>query len=114
MPLRSESQTSVLGEALDPGPVAILVGDEHMRFAAVNEYAAQLLGYSRAELLELSVTDITSESDLPDRFSSLVRTGSAGGATKLRRRDGRTIPVRFAAKETRAAGLPFFVLVAFA
>ena len=48
-------QASLLGEAVDTGPVAIFVADEQMRYVAVNAYAAELLGYTRAELLELRV-----------------------------------------------------------
>ena len=49
-------QASLLGEAVDSGPVAVFVADEQMRYVAVNEYAASLLGYSRAELLKLDMT----------------------------------------------------------
>ena len=44
-------QTSLLGEAIENGPVAVFVADEHGRYVAVNRAACQLLGYTREELL---------------------------------------------------------------
>src|SRR5918996_961472 len=51
-------QASLLGEAIDHGPVAVFVADDDLRYIAVNEFACSLLGYSREELLGLSSTDV--------------------------------------------------------
>ena len=51
-------QVGLLGEAIDQGPVGVLVADENMRYIAANQFACVLLGYTRAQLLDLRVTDV--------------------------------------------------------
>jgi PAS domain S-box-containing protein len=103
-------QTGLLGEALEDGPVAIFVADEHMRYIAVNAYACDLLGYTRDELLELTIADIASagaEQDFEDFLAGANRVGSYD----LRRKDGTTFTLRYIASETTVAGMQMFVSV---
>ena len=51
-------QKSLIGEALEHGPMAIFVADEDGRYLAVNAYACELLGYTRDQLLALRVSEV--------------------------------------------------------
>src|ERR1700751_4179359 len=44
-------QASLRGEAVEHGPAAVFVADEHGRYVAVNQAACKLVGYEREELL---------------------------------------------------------------
>ena len=66
-------QVGLLGEAIDRGPVGVLVADENMRYIAANQFACVLLGYTRAELLELRVTDVAPAPESPDRYTHMIR-----------------------------------------
>ena len=50
-------QSILLGDAVEHAPVAILVADDEMRYVAANQYACELLGYTREELLEKRITE---------------------------------------------------------
>jgi PAS domain S-box-containing protein len=102
---------TLLGEALEQGPVAVFVFDEELRYVAVNEYACSLLGYERAELLELRAGAL-SEPGSMEEYAAVVQQRQAEGRTRVRRKDGEVIPLRFRACETRVAGLTFYVGVA--
>jgi PAS domain-containing protein len=90
-------QITLLGEALERGPVAVFVFDESGRYVAVNEYACELLGYSREELLA--------------RPAALPVDRSDGWIT-VQRRDGAELTLRFRARETKVAEMAFSVGVA--
>jgi PAS domain S-box-containing protein len=102
-------QASLLGEAIDPGPVAILVADETGRYIAANQFACDLLGYSREELLGMQVTDIAP--DGAEDYADMLRTSSWNGVSTVSRKDGSTLEVRWAARETRVAGMAVYVSV---
>jgi len=103
-------QTGLLGEALDGGPVAIFVADEHMRYIAVNAYACDLLGYTRDELLELTVADVASPAAARDYDDFMAGAGTVG-SYELRRKDGTTFTLRYITSETTVAGMQMFVSV---
>jgi PAS domain S-box-containing protein len=104
-------QASLLGEAVDSGPVAIFVVDEQMRYVAVNEYAASLLGYTRAELLKLRVTDVVRTPDASDDFELMIRNREQAGVAVVTRKDGTEFRLGYRASETRIAGMPMYVSV---
>ncbi len=106
-------QAGLLGEALDGGPVAVLVADEHMRYFAVNAYACELLGYTRDELLDLSVTDVARYPEAEAEFEQMLEGGRRRGRTTLTRKDGSTFAFSYVAGETTVAGLPLYVSVGF-
>lgn len=54
---RAEAIASLLGDA----PVAILIENDRARYIDVNAAATTLTGYTRAELLQMSVWDLTPE-----------------------------------------------------
>ena len=102
---------ALIGEALEDGPVAVLVFDENGRYLAVNRYACELLGYDRAELLQRRIGELSVREHAVDFYLQAIRTGRAA-TTEVRRKDGSTIRLRFRATATRVAGMPVFVGIA--
>ena len=85
-------QASLLGEAIDRGPVLVLVADEDGNYVAVNEFACELLGYTREELLDQRAPD----PDNPGR---------------LRTKDGTLLDLEHWAQPTHIAGMLLYVVV---
>lgn len=104
-------QASLLGEAVDSGPVAIFVADEQMRYVAVNAYAAELLGYTRAELLALRVTDVARAPEATAHFDEVVAHRQRDGIAVMTRKDGTVFQLGYRARETTVAGMPLYVSV---
>ena len=106
-------QTGLLGEAIDGAPAAVFVADEHGQYVAVNRYACELLGYTRAELLRLSVRDVGAEPDVEAHYQAFLKAREEKGVSMLRRKDGSTFPFRYRAGETTMTGLTYYVSVGF-
>lgn len=72
---------------------ALLVADGAGRYVDANPAAEQLLGYDRAELLGMGITDVMVLGDDETRamFAAFVRDGHWRGDVELRRKDGTTI-----------------------
>ena len=102
-------QKSLIGEALEHGPVAVFVADENGRYIAVNASACDLLGYSREELLGLQVTDVAVNPEAAADYGEMQRRGSTTGVTTLRRKDGDELPMHFRASHTTVGGMPLFI-----
>lgn len=87
---------SVFETALD----AILVADDAGRCIDVNPKAVEMLGYSRAELLEKTIVELAPGADQAaglELFSCLRREGRLRGEYRLQRQDGRILEVEFSA-----------------
>jgi PAS domain S-box-containing protein len=90
---------------LDPDAL-LIVDSETDRILDANEAASRAYGFSREELLRLSVEDLSAE---PEALSDRLRAVN-GEETVLvllgrhRRRDGETFPVEIAASTIRIAG----------
>jgi PAS domain S-box-containing protein len=104
-------QVSLLGEAIDPGPVAVMVADEDGRYVAVNRYACELLGYTREELLGLGMHDLARSDGSAAEYAELIATRRWEGNGGLARKDGTVVGMRWMARETRVAGLTLYVSV---
>ena len=104
-------QASLVGEAIDEGPVLVLVADEMMRYVAANQYAADVLGYTRAELLKLRVTDVAPQAETEERFADFVAHRRGEGTTVIIRKDGTPVKIAYRARETRVAGMTLYVSV---
>jgi PAS domain S-box-containing protein len=102
-------QKSLVGEALDPGPVAVFVADDDGKYLAVNAYACDLLGYERDELLALRVTDVAVNASAGDDYAAMRRDGTGTGETVLRRKDGRELPMHYRAGQTTVGGMPVYI-----
>jgi PAS domain S-box-containing protein len=106
-------QTALLGEAVDGGPALVFVADETMRYIAVNSAACEELGYSREDLLQLSVQDVAREPNSPAEYDEMLARGLRAGDAVLTRKDGSTVPFTYRATKTKVAGLELFVSVGF-
>ena len=100
----------LVGEALEPGPVAVFVFDAEGRYVTVNRFACELLGYERSDLLSRCVGELSAHT--PAVAISLYRRAIATGeeeTTAVRHADGSIVKLRFRASATRVAGMPVFV-----
>ena len=93
-------QASLIGEAIDAGPVLVFVFDEDGRYVAANQQACDELGYERDELLTLTIEDVA---ELPERASV--------GRMELTRKDGSTFVFEYRSQEALVAGLTVYVAV---
>jgi PAS domain S-box-containing protein len=102
-------QKSLVGEALEHGPVAVFVADDDGRYLAVNAYACELLGYTRSELLALRVSDVAVDPDMQTNYAEMKRKGSHTGVTQLRHSDGSEIEMHFRASQTTVGGMLVYI-----
>src|SRR4051794_11835863 len=102
---------TLVGDAVASAPYVVLVADENMNYLAVSDGACELLGYSRADLLQKTVADIVEESDADVRYRRMIGERSQRGRIGLRASDGRVIRAIYEAHETRVAKLPYYVSV---
>ena len=106
-------QTALVGEAVDAGPALVFVADEEMRYVAVNQWACDMLGYTREELLRLHVTDVARERTSPAEYDEMLARGSRAGVSILTTKDRRELTFEYRAAQTRVAGLLLFVAIGF-
>lgn len=96
---KSEEHFRILVEQASDG---IFVADAEGRYIDANSAGLQMLGYSREELVTLSVSDVVAESEIPRIASEVGRF--AGGATvrsewMFRRKDGSCFPGEVSGKQ---------------
>ena len=105
-------QETLLGEALEHGPVGAIVLDENGRYLAANRMACQLTGYDRNELLTLTASDLAVHREtVPWKLVELTSGELEDGSTQLRCKDGTLLRVEYRVGATRSGGLPYFVVV---
>ena len=102
-------QKSLVGEALDNGPVAVFVADDDGKYLAVNAYACELLGYDREELLALRVTDVAVNPSAAADFEAIQRQGTHTGRATLRSKDGQELSMHYRAGQTTVGGMPLYI-----
>jgi PAS domain S-box-containing protein len=81
-------------------PDAVLVADDGGRYVAANPAACKLVGYNAAQLVNLSLWQLTPEGDRElgwQLWQQFLAAGRASGEYSLRRGDGTTIEVEFQA-----------------
>jgi PAS domain S-box-containing protein len=104
---------AALQQSLDDLHVSALAADNTGRYVAANSQATTLTGYSRSELLQMSVKDLTpgmrrdSTGELWNRF---IQAGAQSGDYVLERRDGAPVHVHYAAYASVAPGVHVSVL----
>lgn len=89
-----------LEEVVRVHPYAVLFADNTGRYIGANPAALELSGYSRRELLSLSVFDITppvDEKDIALLWRAFLRTGRQAGDIVIHRRDGTQVAGRYMA-----------------
>lgn len=104
-------QGVLVGEAVANGGYVVLVADENMRYLAASDAACELLGYSREELLGLSVPDLVVETNAAELYDEFMRDHEQRGKITLRCRDGSSLEAHYDARPTEVSGLPYFVSV---
>ncbi len=78
---------------VDNSPVAIFVANSEGEYVDVNNAACKMLGYTRDELLNMSVPQLVSDGDYLKGFEHVRSHGSYRGERKLKRKDGSLIHV---------------------
>ena len=89
----------------------ILVANEGMRYLAASDAACDLLGYSREELLALSVPDLVVESNASELFADFLRNQVQSGTITLRRKDRSLVVANYDARTTVVGGSPYYISV---
>ena len=105
-------QETLLGEALEHGPVGAIVLDEEGRYLAANRLACKLSGYTREELLAGGAAALAFDPARLETTMDLMANGDLrSGVAELKRKDGTTVCCEYRIGETRSGGMPFFVVV---
>jgi two-component system cell cycle sensor histidine kinase/response regulator CckA len=87
---------------------AILLADDDARVVDANPAACRMLGYTRNELLGLSIWDVSTAGPLDQahaRWRQFLASGQLSGEYLLRRKDGTTVPVEFSSVANVRPGL---------
>ncbi len=85
------------------------------RFLDVNRAAADCLGYTKAEMLTMNVSDICDPEDvatLPQRIETTLRLGRTSFETRHMRQDGTLVPVELSVTATELEGRPVLLGIA--
>jgi PAS domain S-box-containing protein len=88
---------------------------ETLRFLAVNRAAVSRYGYSEAEFLQMRITDIRPEEDVPRLLDDLARPRpefQPSGLWRHRTKDGRVLDVEISSHRLQFAGRPAALVVA--
>jgi PAS domain S-box-containing protein len=96
--VRSRAE-ALLAHAADM-PVALLIANNSGRYLDVNEHATRLTGYSRAELLRMSVWDLTPTPAATEGrrlWREFLHAGQMAGKYALCRKDGSQVRADFRA-----------------
>jgi PAS domain S-box-containing protein len=78
----------------------LVFADGNRRLIEVTEEVCRLLGYERAELLRMTIDEITAPNSapVPERFNEFLKEGFQEGVYVLRHRNGQQISMRYRAK----------------
>jgi PAS domain S-box-containing protein len=104
-------QASLIGEAIDAGPVLVFVFDEDGRYVAANQQACDTLGYERDELVTLTVEDVAQSPDSAEVEREAGSSRTKRGRVELTRKDGSTFLFEYRSQEAVVAGLTVYVSV---
>lgn len=94
--LMMKMEDAKLKQVLDHAADAVFIVNKQGRYLYVNKQATCLLGYTTEELLNLSISDITSPDQLApalDAFKKLVDGGAMRIETFLKHKSGRVVAV---------------------
>jgi PAS domain S-box-containing protein len=101
-----EITEGTIARALE-SPDATLVADDKGRYVAVNDASCQLLGYTREELLQRSVWDLTPDPHEVEGlilWKEFIEIGVQAGVYWLARRDGSLVEVAYQARANVVPG----------
>jgi len=106
-------QRALISEAVDLSSALVFVADDAMQYLAVNRRACETLGYTRAELLSMRVTDIAVSVAASNLYREMMETRSQQGDVMLRTKDGKLLPFFYSASEVHLARMRYWVSVGF-
>ena len=89
----SEERLKVI---LENAPAAVFVANPQGQYLYVNSTASRLLGFSREELLGMTIPQILSKENFEvglEQFNLLIKTGSSHKEIRLKRKDGSEVYV---------------------
>ncbi len=96
-------QSTLLGELLENARIGALAADNGV-YVAANEYACELLGYERLDLIGTRVGELHPLSELPGQFEEIERGLREGGELTITRKDGAEIKIGYRTTRTTLAG----------
>lgn len=88
------SYRSIMNQAAD----GIFIADQTGRYLDVNRAGCEMLGYTREEILALTMQDIVAAVSMPLRFNDLLDGKTVIMERELRAKGGRIVPVEVSAK----------------
>jgi PAS domain-containing protein len=104
------AQRTLLGEAVDClQQVAVFVWDEDRNYVAVNDFACELVGRTREELLQMRLGDMSPNRASP-LFEEVQHGGVHTGSLTVHRPDG-DVEIEWFTCHARVAGLPYMLSV---
>jgi diguanylate cyclase (GGDEF)-like protein/PAS domain S-box-containing protein len=109
-----ESNVARYARAIDTSMDGYLLADARGRLLDANEALCQLTGYTRAQLLDMSVAQLSEDNGGQSVLSRLARIAPLGKArfdSRWRRRDGEWIAVEISATHVAEEGGLYFVFV---
>ena len=98
--MRRRRKAETLLSILPNTPVAMLIANDRARYVEANTAATRLTGYTRAELLRMSVWDLTPESNREQgltQWQAFLQHAEQRGTYRIRRKDGTVIAATYAA-----------------
>jgi PAS domain S-box-containing protein len=104
---------TLLGEAWEHASVAVAIFSDDARYLACNQAFCRLTGYSREEIARMRVgVDLAPEPETNTKlFQAIVRDTKSVGSGGLKRKDGSVTTVNVWAIDTRAANLPYYIVL---
>lgn len=94
-------QRQQLDALLDEASEGIFISDQQGNYVAVNSRACEMLGYDRAELLQLNIRDLVPDEDLeaaPLQFDELLAGKTLRREHRLRHKNGAFLAAEISAK----------------
>ncbi len=76
---RGQYDTYVLSRMVDESNVSVIIFDETLKISYVNEYATQLYGYKKSEMLGMSLSALSAEENSDMFFNNILKIVDAEG-----------------------------------
>jgi PAS domain S-box-containing protein len=89
----------------------VFVADDEGRYVAVNRHAGETLGYTRRDLLGMTVPEVAVAPQGARAIRINARKRPSRSTTPIRCSDGRILTLRFWAKAVEIGGLDFWISV---